>query len=64
MKTLIERPIQASARCKLPADIHPVLRRVYAARQVSGEEELDHRLARLHSPASLKGLPQAVDLLT
>ncbi len=64
MKTLIERPIQASARCKLPAHIHPVLRRVYAARQVSGEEELDHRLARLHSPASLKGLPQAVDLLS
>ena len=63
MKTLLERPITESARRRLPDDIHPVLKRVYAARNISGADELDNSLTRLHSPAVLKGLSQAVDLL-
>jgi len=63
VKTLLERPITESAGSGLPDDIHPVLKRVYAARNISGADELDNSLTRLHSPAVLKGLSQAVDLL-
>ena len=63
VKTLLERPISESAGSGLPDDIHPVLKRVYAARNISGADELDNSLTRLHSPAVLKGLSQAVDLL-
>ena len=63
MKILLERPVTESVENRLPDAIHPVLRRVYAARNISGEDELDNSLTRLHSPAVLKGLSQAVDLL-
>ena len=63
MKTLLERPINDSAQHRLPDQLHPVLKRVYAARNIRGEDDLDNSLARLHSPAVLKGLSQAVDLL-
>ncbi|MEA3241893.1 MAG: DHH family phosphoesterase, partial [Pseudomonadota bacterium] len=60
---MLERPIPESARHQLPDDIHPVLKRVYAARNITGKDDLDNSLTRLHSPAALKGLSQAVDLL-
>ncbi len=63
MKTLFERPISESARRRLPDDIHPVLKRVYAARNIAGKDDLDNSLTRLHSPAALKGLSQAIDVL-
>jgi single-stranded-DNA-specific exonuclease len=47
----------------LPDDIHPVLRRVYAARNITGKDDLDNSLTQLHSPSALKGLSRAVDLL-
>ena len=62
MKILLERPVAESAG-RLPDDIHPVLRRVYAARNISGKEDLDNSLSRLHSPAVMKGVSQAIELL-
>ena len=63
MKILLERPVTEAGKDRLPDAIHPVLRRVYAARNISRADELDYSLTRLHSPADLKGLSQAVDLL-
>jgi len=46
-----------------PDAVHPVLRRIYAARGVLEPAQVEHRLARLASPQTLGGLAQAVDLL-
>lgn len=43
--------------------IHPVLRRVYAARGVDRESELDLSLARLLPVSRLRGVEQAAELL-
>ena len=45
------------------ADVHPVLRRVYAARGVARPEELDLSLERLLPVSSLPGVEAAADLL-
>ena len=63
VKILLERPVNEVGKDRLPDAIHPVLRRVYAARNISRADELDYSLNRLHSPAQLKGLSQALDLL-
>jgi len=47
----------------LPATLHPVLRRVYAARGVNGPDDLDVSLERLLPVGSLGGVDAAVDLL-
>jgi single-stranded-DNA-specific exonuclease len=47
----------------LPRDLHPVLRRVYAARDVVAADELDYSLANLLPLQQLAGLPAAVKLL-
>jgi len=47
----------------LPADLHPVLARIYAARQVRSHQELDHSLERLLPPQGLMGVERAVALL-
>ena len=46
-----------------PASVHPVLRRVYAARGIAGPGELGHRLAGLLAPDGLGNIVDAVDLL-
>ena len=46
-----------------PASIHPVLRRVYAARGVSDPARVRHRLSGLEPPDALQGLGRAVELL-
>lgn len=46
-----------------PASVHPVLRRVYAARGIAGPGELGHRLAGLLAPDGLGNIARAVDLL-
>jgi single-stranded-DNA-specific exonuclease len=46
-----------------PADLHPVLARVYASRDVVSAEQLQHGLAQLPSHTRLKGIGAAVDLL-
>lgn len=45
------------------ADLHPVLKRVYAARQVRAPEDLDTGLQALLTPESLSGIDAAVELL-
>ena len=56
------RPLPAPAG-DWPETLHPVLRRVYAARGVRGGRELDQRLAELLPPHALDGLPRACALL-
>ncbi len=63
MKKIVQRQASESSQCELPETLHPVLRRVYSARNVKTGIELDNSLARLHSPADLKGISAAVDLL-
>ena len=46
-----------------PESIHPVLRRVYAARGVSDPARVRHRLSGLEPPDALQGLGRAVELL-
>jgi single-stranded-DNA-specific exonuclease len=48
---------------RLPADLHPVLRRVYAARGAAVADDLSIDLAGLHAPASLRDMDAACDLL-
>ncbi len=45
------------------AGIHPLLARLYAARGVTGKDELDDALAKLLPPSSMLGLPEAATLL-
>ena len=45
------------------AGIHPLLARLYAARGVTGTEELDDALAKLLPPATMLGLPESATLL-
>lgn len=60
-RSIVQR--SRSSAGQFPADLHPVLRRVYAARAVESVDDLDTSLARLIPPAKLGGLPAAVDLL-
>ena len=49
--------------CRLPDSVHPVLRRVYAARGVGGAEELELGLRNLLPVSLLDGVEAGVDLL-
>jgi len=63
LKTIKRRPYlpqQTEALCQF----HPVLQRVFAARQVTSAADLDYRLNNLNNPAGMKGLQPAVELLT
>jgi single-stranded-DNA-specific exonuclease len=61
---LIERDIPPRAVWALEqAGVHPLLARLFAARGVSGHDELDDGLARLLPPGSLKGAKEAAMLL-
>jgi single-stranded-DNA-specific exonuclease len=60
---IVRRHVSDNATDALPADLHPVLRRIYQARHVRSALELDRSLERLAPPDALKGMPQAVALL-
>jgi len=45
------------------ANLHPVLQRIYAARGIRSNTELDVSLGRLAPVGTLEGIPAAVDLL-
>lgn len=47
----------------LPDSLHPVIRRVLLARNITDETSLDLKLGRLQSPASLSGIRAAADIL-
>ncbi|MDP3030878.1 MAG: single-stranded-DNA-specific exonuclease RecJ [Rhodocyclaceae bacterium] len=58
------RPVPQRARLMLEqAGIHPLLARLYAARGVSGTDELDTTLAGLLPPEQMKGIDTAATLL-
>ena len=59
------RIVRRSAHSGVPlgGQLHPVLERVYAARGVRSEAELDHSLVRLLPVGTLEGIPAAVELL-
>jgi len=61
--TVIQRRPAAAIPASYPADLHPVLARVYAARDVVNAEQLQHGLALLPSHDHLKGIDGAADLL-
>jgi single-stranded-DNA-specific exonuclease len=48
---------------RLPETLHPVLKRIYLARQVQSMDELDYSLARLLRPDDLCGIDDAVSIL-
>ena len=60
-KAIVRR--SCSSTQQLPVDLHPVLRRVYAARGVETAAELDYSLQQLIPPTQLGGLAAAVNLL-
>ena len=60
-KIISRRPPGESGN--LPADLHPVLRRIYLARHVTSAQELEQSLDQLIPPAQLKGIDQATALL-
>jgi single-stranded-DNA-specific exonuclease len=43
--------------------VHPLLQRIFSARGVTADHDIDYRLKNLLSPNTLKGLPEAVALL-
>ena len=63
MKKIVRRQLSDSVLNELPEALHPVLRRVYSARNVTTGIDLDNSLERLYSPAELKGISTAVDML-
>src|SRR5258706_166602 len=52
-----------AAACDFTADVHPILRRVYAARGLQNNADLDLSLDRLLPVGSLEGLDAAAQLL-
>jgi single-stranded-DNA-specific exonuclease len=60
-RPIVRRPYALSDELK--NSLHPVLARVYAARHVSRNDELNHSLDRLLMPTQLKGMNEAVSLL-
>lgn len=53
----------ASEAGEWPEAMHPVLRRVYAARGIASPEQIEHRLAALLPPQQLGGITRACELL-
>ncbi|HEY0721284.1 MAG TPA: single-stranded-DNA-specific exonuclease RecJ [Gammaproteobacteria bacterium] len=62
-ETIIQRRPATAIPDTYPADLHPVLARVYAARNVTSAEQLQHGLALLPPHTELKGIEAAVALL-
>ena len=58
---IVRRP--ASGALALSGRLHPVLERVYAARGVCSQADLDHSLLRLLPVGTLEGIPASVELL-
>ena len=59
----IERRSVADVAADWPASVHPVLRRVYAARGISRPHEIEHRLVSLLAPSLLGGIGRACQLI-
>ena len=64
-RVIARRPliVQDGGSGVFPANMHPVLARIYQGRQVRLADELDHSLKRLEPPAGMKDMERAVALL-
>ena len=62
-REFVQRPVNIDLPDQL-SDLHPVLRRIYAARGIASTEDLDLGLARLHPVAGLKGIDRAAGILS
>lgn len=62
-RRIVQRDLPEDALAGLSGEIHPVLRRVYAARGITATEQLDCSAARLDAPDKLRGLAAATALL-
>jgi len=62
-RRILRRAVSRTALETLSAGMHPVLRRVYAARGIDRDQDLDLGLAHLLPIGTLGGLPAAVELL-
>ena len=47
----------------LPDSLHPVIRRILLARDISDEKSLDLKLGRLQPPSALSGINNAAEIL-
>jgi single-stranded-DNA-specific exonuclease len=47
----------------LPDSLHPVIRRILIARDITDEKSLDLKLGRLQSPGTLSGIREAAEIL-
>ena len=63
MKPRIQRRQQVVPDAQWPDSVHPVLRRVYAARGIASVQEIEHRVAGMLSPHNLGGIERACQLL-
>ncbi len=61
MQKIIKRRVIES-QMQFDQSIHPLLQRIYSARGIQHEQELQYQLAHLHKP-NFKGLPEAVSIL-
>ena len=52
-----------TSQLKFSNSIHPILQQIYAARGLKDSMELEHKLAKMHSPSQLLGLELASQLL-
>lgn len=59
-KTIFRRETNSSI--DFQSNVHPLLRRIYSARGVTNERELQYQLANLYKP-NFKGIAEAVNLL-
>jgi single-stranded-DNA-specific exonuclease len=59
---IVRRPLRLAPDLLL-GDLPPLLRRVYAARNIDSARELDPSITRLHPPELMGGIERAVDLL-
>ena len=62
MKRIVRRPVPELGPGYLPG-VHPVVRRVLAARSIESDGDVDHSLSRLLPPHGLLDLDRAVTLL-
>ena len=57
-----QRP-EGSVSHTLPDSLHPVIRRILLARDVTDEKSLDLKLGRLQPPTALSGIRKAADII-
>ncbi len=57
-KTIVARAIEK--KCSFEGDVHPLLQRIFLARGITTETELDRTLAKLPSPWLLSGMEEMV----